>query len=170
VIASDHEARPSPLNRHLIDFAQGCSLLIHDAQFTDAEYRKRAGWGHSTAGQALDNGLKTRAGRVLMTHHAPARTDAEIQKIFEKLRRMSKYARLNFEFAREDVLYPVVPVVLSQLPKPIRRSRASASKVVSKKAKPTSARKVKPKSKSKPKPRVVKKKVTSAKRKPTRKA
>ena len=35
------------------DLAAGVDLLIHDAQYGDAEYRERVGWGHSSIPQAI---------------------------------------------------------------------------------------------------------------------
>ena len=60
VYATDHEphsARPratasgapqSHDERRHADFVAGADLLIHDAQYTAAEYAKQRGWGHST--------------------------------------------------------------------------------------------------------------------------
>ena len=36
------------------DLALGVDLLLHDAQFTDAEYPERVGWGHSSVTDAVD--------------------------------------------------------------------------------------------------------------------
>ena len=35
-----------------VDFVRGADLLIGDAQYTDDEYPRRAGWGASTASHA----------------------------------------------------------------------------------------------------------------------
>ena len=48
VIATDHEARPSEINSKLIEFARDADILVHDAQYTQEEYKTRIGWGHST--------------------------------------------------------------------------------------------------------------------------
>ena len=62
----------------LTDFAQGCDLLIWDANFTEADLQK--GWGHSTWEQGLDIARAAGAARVLMTHYNRSYTDAFLQE------------------------------------------------------------------------------------------
>ena len=106
-IVTDHEARPSMLNDSLVEFLTGVDLLIHDAQFTDLEYQKKSGWGHSTPSQALANATRARVGQCLLTHHDPSRSDAELQTLQKQLRKDPRYKNLAFHFAREEVVYPV---------------------------------------------------------------
>jgi phosphoribosyl 1,2-cyclic phosphodiesterase len=56
--------------------AQGASMLIHDCQYTDEEYPRHLGWGHSPMADALEFGHRTAAGRLLLFHHDPLHTDA----------------------------------------------------------------------------------------------
>lgn len=104
-LITDHEARPSPQNTAVVNFAKRCDLLIHDAQFLPHEYPAHVGWGHSTTTQALDNALHIDAAKVLLTHHAPDRTDRELMHEHHRLMQVPCYIPLNFEFAREDVEY-----------------------------------------------------------------
>jgi phosphoribosyl 1,2-cyclic phosphodiesterase len=104
-LVTDHEARATARNREVCAFAAGCDLLIHDAQETDAEARR--GWGHSTARQALDNAVRCNAGMTLLTHHAPSTDDRDIHATHRELLRSRKYRHVDFEFAREDVVYEV---------------------------------------------------------------
>ena len=62
------------------DFCRGAALLMHDAQYTDAEYQVTRGWGHSTYRDVIE--LATAAGveRVAFFHHDPDRTDAELDR------------------------------------------------------------------------------------------
>jgi len=80
--------RTSPgWTNELEEFAGGADLLLHDAMFTDEEYLAREGWGHSTFTQTL--ALAERAGvkRVGFFHHAPDRSDAELDAVVEETRR-----------------------------------------------------------------------------------
>ena len=61
--------------------ALGCTVLIHDAQYTDAELPERAGWGHSSSGYAVGFARAAGADRVLLFHHDPSRTDDAIDDI-----------------------------------------------------------------------------------------
>jgi phosphoribosyl 1,2-cyclic phosphodiesterase len=61
--------------------AQGADLLIHDAQHTAEEFPAVASFGHSAVDYAVGLGEFCEVGRVLLFHHAPARTDAELDRI-----------------------------------------------------------------------------------------
>jgi phosphoribosyl 1,2-cyclic phosphodiesterase len=56
--------------------AHGASLLIHDGQYTDAEYAMTIGWGHSALSDALAFARRTDAERVALFHHDPGHDDA----------------------------------------------------------------------------------------------
>jgi phosphoribosyl 1,2-cyclic phosphodiesterase len=58
--------------------AEGAALLIHDAQYTDAEYRDHVGWGHSSVSQAVSFGTMTGVERLLLFHHDPLHTDTDL--------------------------------------------------------------------------------------------
>jgi phosphoribosyl 1,2-cyclic phosphodiesterase len=66
-----------------VEFCRGADLLFHDAQYTDAEYTRTRGWGHSTYGDALR--LATAAGvrQFGLFHHDPGRTDEDLERQVE---------------------------------------------------------------------------------------
>jgi phosphoribosyl 1,2-cyclic phosphodiesterase len=51
------------------------TLLIHDCQYTDDEYARHLGWGHSSLSDALTLGQRARAERLLLWHHDPLHSD-----------------------------------------------------------------------------------------------
>jgi phosphoribosyl 1,2-cyclic phosphodiesterase len=58
------------------DLARDASLLIHDCQYTDEEYRRSYfGWGHCPIGDALLFAQRTDVDRVLLFHHDPLHSD-----------------------------------------------------------------------------------------------
>jgi phosphoribosyl 1,2-cyclic phosphodiesterase len=63
------------------DLANGASLLIHDCQYTDAEYPAHVGWGHSGISDTLMFAKRTEAERVLLFHHDPLHTDAQLDAL-----------------------------------------------------------------------------------------
>jgi phosphoribosyl 1,2-cyclic phosphodiesterase len=63
------------------DLARGASLLIHDCQYTDEEYPRHIGWGHSPVRDALSFAHRTDAERVMMFHHDPLHSDAFIDDL-----------------------------------------------------------------------------------------
>lgn len=85
VFATDVE-HGAQLDPRLIAFSEGADLIVHDAQYTAAEYRgdrgpSRRGWGHSTWEDAV--ALCERAGgaRLALFHHDPTRDDAGVEQI-----------------------------------------------------------------------------------------
>ena len=79
VFATDieHGVRLDP---DLQRFAEGVDLLVHDAQYTAAEYAgaggpPRQGWGHSTWEQAVELARRAGAARLALFHHDPSRDD-----------------------------------------------------------------------------------------------
>jgi phosphoribosyl 1,2-cyclic phosphodiesterase len=57
------------------ELARTASLLIHDCQYTDAEYPGHLGWGHCPLSDALEFARRARAERVLLFHHDPMHSD-----------------------------------------------------------------------------------------------
>lgn len=76
-------------DKALIKFAKNADLLIHDAQYTDAEYNSDKfivqGYGHSTYEMALDNAKQAEVKRLVCTHFNPAHDDAKLDMIAEML-------------------------------------------------------------------------------------
>lgn len=58
-----------------VDFCKDTDLLIHDAQYTDEEYRSTRGWGHSTFGSATAFGTNANVKRLGIFHHDPDHED-----------------------------------------------------------------------------------------------
>ena len=70
----------------LTEFVAGADVLFHDAMFTQEEYPRREGWGHSTFSQTLELAEQALVKRVFFFHHAPERSDAELNQILDDLR------------------------------------------------------------------------------------
>ncbi|GAC1344560.1 MAG: MBL fold metallo-hydrolase [Candidatus Dormibacteria bacterium] len=61
--------------------AAGVDVLFHDAQYTAEEFPARATFGHSAIDYAVELARRSAAGQLLLFHHEPARTDAELDAI-----------------------------------------------------------------------------------------
>lgn len=59
----------------------GVDVLLHDAQFLEAERYLAHAYGHSTVDEAIALARRCRARRLVLTHHAPGRTDDQLDKI-----------------------------------------------------------------------------------------
>jgi phosphoribosyl 1,2-cyclic phosphodiesterase/CheY-like chemotaxis protein len=74
------------LDQQHADFIKGADLLIHDAQYTAAEYPSRVGWGHSSTEFVIKLAQYANVKHVVLTHHDPLRTDEALDGIVEKTR------------------------------------------------------------------------------------
>ena len=69
------------------DLAEGADLLIHDAQYTAAEYATHVGWGHSSIDHTLAFAAITGVRRLVTFHHDPQHDDATIDSLIREARR-----------------------------------------------------------------------------------
>jgi phosphoribosyl 1,2-cyclic phosphodiesterase len=69
-----------------LSLARDVDLLIHDCQYTDAEYPAHVGWGHSSLTQALQFARRVAARETLLFHHDPGHTDDELDAMLEEAR------------------------------------------------------------------------------------
>ena len=61
--------------------AVGADLLIHDAQYTGAEYVERVGWGHSSLEHAVQFAREANVSRLAAFHHDPTHDDTVIDAL-----------------------------------------------------------------------------------------
>jgi phosphoribosyl 1,2-cyclic phosphodiesterase/DNA-binding response OmpR family regulator len=96
VYACDHEPHSkqyalgtgtmSEQDRHHIEFLNRADLVIHDAQYTAAEYVDKIGWGHTTVSCAVDMCRNAGVKRLALTHHDPLRDDDSVDRVCEDVR------------------------------------------------------------------------------------
>jgi phosphoribosyl 1,2-cyclic phosphodiesterase len=85
-------------------FYSGADLLIHDGQFTEAEYRAgRQGWGHSSVEEAIRSAEASGVGRLTLVHHDPMRTDSELDRMAAEYGGVRSGTGLEVSFAREGM-------------------------------------------------------------------
>lgn len=70
-----------PGDQHHIAFMKGADLVIHDAQYSEEEYRTKVGWGHSSVEYATDVALAAGARRLALFHHDPEHDDAAVAQL-----------------------------------------------------------------------------------------
>jgi phosphoribosyl 1,2-cyclic phosphodiesterase/ActR/RegA family two-component response regulator len=89
----------------MVEFLRDCEVAILDAQYSDEEYQRHVGWGHSSlssvVGLALDANVKT----VLLFHHDPSHDDDMIDRMVEQARELVRKSgkAMAIEGAREGV-------------------------------------------------------------------
>lgn len=94
---SEHTGREA----ELIKFATGCRIAVCDGMLTEAEYPVYRGWGHSSIQSDLALARAANVGRLIITHHAPGRTDERIDALETEARALFP----DCDFAREGACY-----------------------------------------------------------------
>jgi len=88
------------IDPNIVDFCQGADVLIHDAQYTHDELKKKKGWGHSSYDQAIQVAESARIDRLIATHHDPDHDDAFLSEMERRYRKRFK----GMLFAREGMV------------------------------------------------------------------
>ena len=89
----------------MVEFLRDCDVAILDAQYTDEEYERHVGWGHSSLSSVVLLALDANVKRVLLFHHDPSHDDDIIDQMIEQARYLvSKSGKaMVIEGAREGV-------------------------------------------------------------------
>ena len=68
------------------DIARDADVLLHDGQYRDHEYGAHVGWGHSSVGDAMEFANKADVDNLVLFHHDPYHTDAELEALLTEAR------------------------------------------------------------------------------------
>lgn len=80
-----------------VDFACGADLLIHDAEYTEDDYKRTKTWGHSLYRNALQLAIDAKVKRVGLFHHNQERSDAAVDGIVEDCRKIIREQQASLE-------------------------------------------------------------------------
>ena len=64
-----------------VNYLHGVDVLIHDAQYTEDDLPHKHGWGHSLISQVRQLATDAEIGTLVMFHHDPDRSDAELDEV-----------------------------------------------------------------------------------------
>ena len=102
---SEEEARDFAIAERtkMVEFLEGCDIVILDTQYTDEEYAHHVGWGHSSLSSVVSLALDAEVRQLLLFHHDPNHDDEMIDKMVEHARALVKKSgkTLEVEGARE---------------------------------------------------------------------
>ncbi|HUZ15751.1 MAG TPA: MBL fold metallo-hydrolase [Gaiellaceae bacterium] len=87
-----------------VGLATGVDVLFHDAQYTEAEYPAKAGWGHSSLPDFASFVRRTEPGRALMFHHDPEHDEGTLEAMRDEATRL---AGREVELAAEGLVVEV---------------------------------------------------------------
>ena len=94
---TDTEHREGMLDQTVLDLIRDAELVVYDATYTDAEYERFRGWGHSTWQEGVRLCRAAGVERMVAFHHDPDRRDAELDQIADELDRAMPGSRVARE-------------------------------------------------------------------------
>jgi phosphoribosyl 1,2-cyclic phosphodiesterase len=110
----DHEPALAGIEGRSLDWisgsalAHGADLVLHDAQYTEEEYAARIGWGHSSIEAACAFFAAVDAGRLVLFHHDPGRSDRALETLEDRAREIGRPDRPPPVLAREGMTIDVL--------------------------------------------------------------
>jgi ribonuclease BN (tRNA processing enzyme) len=88
----------------VLELCDGADLVVHDAQYTEAEFVEKGTWGHSTIGYAVHVAAEAGARKLVLFHHDPVHTDAEMDRLLDQARSDAEASRLDGVLAAAEGL------------------------------------------------------------------
>lgn len=85
---TDTEHKQGEYDARIITFAQGADLMIYDSTYTDEEYPRFKGWGHSTWQEGARLCDLANVKRLVIFHHDPSHDDAFMDGVAAKAEAM----------------------------------------------------------------------------------
>nr|WP_321465520.1 MBL fold metallo-hydrolase [uncultured Desulfobulbus sp.] len=102
MMAIEGEEAAREQNQVLENFYRGADLLVHDAQYTRAEYEKgKIGWGHTPIEDAIAAARRAGVKRLALFHHDPERSDDQLDAMGETYCAPDPQNPMQLFFARE---------------------------------------------------------------------
>lgn len=102
---SDHQAPVGmdSIADSVMELVQGADVLIHDAQYTDAEFEQKAHWGHCTVEYAVHVAREGRVKKLVLFHHDPSHGDDYMDLILQDAQRMAEPSGIEVVAAFEGL-------------------------------------------------------------------
>ena len=88
--------------------ARGADFVLHDAQYSEAEYPAKIGWGHSSVAHAVEFSRAVGAHRLVLFHHEPVHSDRELEELEERARELTEDGVSPPLLAREGMVLEVI--------------------------------------------------------------
>ncbi len=98
-ICTDTEHFEDGLDQSVISLSRDADLMVYDSAYTDEEYPKFKGWGHSTWQEAIKVAEEANVKRTFLFHHDPSHDDDRMDEIVA----LAAEARAGTEAAVEGV-------------------------------------------------------------------
>ena len=96
-ICTDTEHFEGRLDENVMELAQDADIMVYDAAYTDEEYPKFKGWGHSTWQEAIKIAEAANVKQTFLFHHDPSHNDDKMDAIAEEASKVHKGVRPAIE-------------------------------------------------------------------------
>jgi phosphoribosyl 1,2-cyclic phosphodiesterase len=121
----------------VVRLCEGADMVIYDTQFTPTEYAQRPHWGHSCPEDAIEIAREAGARSLMLFHHAPERTDQQIDELLASHRAQQEgsrsplllhaaYEGMEFDITRSGI-GPIQPAPTMPIRTPSNPPRRFAS-------------------------------------------
>ena len=97
---TDTEHRKEGRDPVVLELVRGADILICDSTYTDAEYPKFVGWGHSTWQEGVRIADAAGVGQLVLFHHDPTHDD----EVMAQIEAAAAAARTGTVAAREGLV------------------------------------------------------------------
>ena len=97
---TDTEQKEGGRDANIVDLVAGADIMIYDCSYTEEEYPRFKGWGHSTWQEGLRICEEANVGRLVIFHHDPSHEDAFMDRVAEA----AEKARPGTLVAREGMV------------------------------------------------------------------
>lgn len=97
------DGRLEPTDKKFLSWIQDADFLIHDAHFSNREYKKMKGWGHSSYENVLAAAHQARVKNLILFHHPPQASDLELERRLKRCRKWlkKKASQMKVKLAKE---------------------------------------------------------------------
>jgi len=102
ILAAEGARAAQEENDRMEEFYKDADLLIHDGQYTQAEYESgKQGWGHSPIEYVIATARRAGVKRLAICHHDPLRTDLQLDALSQLFGHSENNGDMLIFFARE---------------------------------------------------------------------
>ena len=81
----------------MVSLSQDADVMVYDAAYTDEDYPKFKGWGHSTWQEAVKVAEAANVKQTFLFHHDPSHDDAKMDAIAEEVAQIRSGVRPAIE-------------------------------------------------------------------------
>lgn len=101
VVMFDNQPGTAARDLKLIKWMRGADVLIHEAQYTPSQYRKKGSFGHSPFTYPIELAAKAGVKKVYLTHFDPHASDKKLVQVERAAKTLAAKYGVVCRLARE---------------------------------------------------------------------